>query len=528
MAQLPRLNRATVSAAPKGATGTTAEGPAVSLRGVAKRFGATRALEAIDLDLFAGEVHALVGENGAGKSTCLGVMAGRLPASEGQVEISGQPLHPASPLVARKLGVAAIYQELTTFPDMNALDNAFIGAMPSRLGLVNRVKARRALRDLLDRYDLAIDPTARAGDLSIAALQIVEILRGVYTGARVLLFDEPTASLGTVEREALHKIILDLKAQGTALAFVSHDLDEVLELSDRITVFRDGHIVAARPTVEWDKAELIKFMLGRSLVQAEMVGTPDPRQMSLPPRLKVQDLAVPGLISGISFDLRPNEVLGVSGLVGSGRTTLLRALAGMYHRSSGELTVDGTRRPIPRKPAQGARRGVVLLPEDRRHEGLFMDLSARENIVIASLRTHSRFGWISRTRVRQVASALASSTDFQLGRLRHPARTLSGGNQQKLLFARALDRNPTVLLCDEPTRGIDIGTKTKILTQIRDLAENSIPSLLVSSDVEEICMVADRVLVLHEGQMVGVIDRASGDLNPKRILEMSFNVQEQV
>jgi ABC-type sugar transport system ATPase subunit len=199
----------------------------------------------------------------------------------------------------------------------------------------------------------------------------------------------------------------------------------------------------------------------------------------------------------------------------------------VYHRSSGELSVDGTRRPIPRKPAHAARRGVVLLPEDRRHEGLFMELSARENIVITSMRKHSRFGWISKAHIRKVASDLAARTDFQRGRLDHPARTLSGGNQQKLLFARALDRNPTVLLCDEPTRGIDIGAKAKILRQIRDLADNGIPSLLVSSDVEEICMVADRVLVLHEGRMVGVIERASADLNPKRILEMSFNVLEQ-
>jgi ABC-type sugar transport system ATPase subunit len=276
-----------VPTASKGAAGTRAEGPAVSLRGVGKRFGATRALEGIDLDLFAGEVHALVGENGAGKSTCLGLMAGRLSATEGQVEISGQPLQPASPQVARKLGVAAIYQELTIFPDMNALENAFVGAMPSRFGLVNRARARRALRDLLERYGLTIDPTARAGDLSVADLQLVEILRGVYTGASVLLFDEPTASLGTVERHALHRIIRDLKAQGTALAFVSHDLDEVLELSDRITVFRDGRMVASRPTVEWDKAELIKFMLGRSLIEAEMVGAADVLETDLPPRLEI-------------------------------------------------------------------------------------------------------------------------------------------------------------------------------------------------------------------------------------------------
>lgn len=493
--------------------------PAVRLAGVSKRFGPTQALSDISIELAVGEVHALVGENGAGKSTCLSVMAGRISPDTGSVEISGVPLSPATPATSRRLGVAAIYQELTSFPDLTALENVFVGGMPGGTGLVEKGSMRKRFKELVDAYDLHIDPSAYARDLSVAQRQLLEILRGLNTDAKIMLFDEPTASLGTVEREALHRMIRDLRANGKAIAFVSHDLDEVLDLSDRITVFRDGRKVAQSVAGKWTKGDLIRQMLGQELKAPSHAVAARGGSAGA---FRVEGLTVPGVIDDISFSVRRNEVLGVSGLVGSGRTSLLSALAGLFPHASGTITVDGKTGPVPRSPRAAQRTGMVLLPEDRRRLGLFMDLSAEENIVVATFPKHSRGGLISRRSVRRTARKHAEKTNFATARLRLPASSFSGGNQQKLLFAQALDRDPKVLLADEPTRGIDIGAKSQILNQVRELADSGIPTVLVSSDLEELGAAADRVLVLREGKAVGVFDCHASDFSWERILHLSF------
>jgi ABC-type sugar transport system ATPase subunit len=496
----------------------------VKLEDVEKQFGPTRALRGISIELIAGEVHALVGENGAGKSTCLSVMAGRVAPDLGEVHINGTRLRTASPSAARKLGVAAVYQELTPFPALSAVENVFAGALTSNLGVLRKGPMLARYRELTQRYGVKVRPDVPVGSLSIADQQLVEILRGVNLGVRALLFDEPTASLGVSERKALHAMIRDLRDSGTAIGFVSHDLDEVLELSDRVTVFRDGAVVDSRLAADWTKSELMRSMLGKELVA--LVARGSEGKSPGPEVLSVQNLRVGSLIQGINFSLGRGEVLGVAGLVGSGRTTLLSALSGRYREARGDVRLNGQVMKVPTRTYHASQAGFVLLPEDRRGEGLFLALTAAENIVAPRLGPYSRFGWLSWRRIREATSKLSDFVEFPADRLSQAARGFSGGNQQKLLIARALQREPAVLLADEPTRGIDVGAKAQILLKIRSLADEGVASILASSDPEELCAVCDRVLVLHEGHQMGVLHRNEGELIPAKILQLSFGAQE--
>jgi ABC-type sugar transport system ATPase subunit len=513
--------------APSAADGSTATiADAITLTDVTKRFGTTRALKGVTVTLRAGEVHALVGENGAGKSTCLSVIAGKIRSDQGTVEVFGEPLSPETPMGARAMGIAAIYQELTPFPALSAAENVFAGSLLTRFGLIDRRAMESRFEELTARYGLLLDPKARVGSLSVADQQLVEILRGLNTGARVLLFDEPTASLGQAERLALHRIVRDLRDNGTAIAFVSHDLDEVLTLADRVTVFRDGRLVESRMAADWIKPHLVAAMLGRELGElaelSEATGEDTGAEA-----LKVKELSIPGTLRDISFTVREREVLGVAGLVGSGRTSLLAALAGQHKGARGDIELNGESFRVARNRRESVGRGIFLLPEDRRHLGLFLQLAAHENVVMSTMSKYTRFGLLSRRKIRARAAELAARVEFPSARLWQAAGTFSGGNQQKLLFARAFDCDPKVLLADEPTRGIDIGAKSQILGQVRELASTGVPTLLVSSDLEELCAVCDRVIVVHGGRLVGSIDRRETPLTPRRILDLSFGIENQ-
>jgi ABC-type sugar transport system ATPase subunit len=500
---------------------------AITLTDVTKRFGTTHALKGVSVTLRTGEVHALVGENGAGKSTCLSVIAGKIKSDEGTVEVFGEPLSPETPMGARAMGIAAIYQELTPFPALSAAENMFAGALLTRSGLIDRRAMESRFEEVTARYGITLDPKARVGALSVADQQLVEILRGLNTGARVLLFDEPTASLGQAERLALHRIVQDLRDNGTAVALVSHDLEEVLTLADRVTVFRDGQLVESRMAAEWTKPHLVAAMLGRELGELTELSAATDDDDTGAEALKVEELSIPGTLRDISFTVRQREILGIAGLVGSGRTSLLAALAGQRKSARGDIMLNGESFRVPRNRRESARRGIFLLPEDRRHLGLFLQLSAHENVVMSTMSKYTRFGLLSRRRIRDRAAELAERVEFPSGRLGQTAGTFSGGNQQKLLFARAFDCNPKVLLADEPTRGIDIGAKAQILGQVRNLASTGVPTLLVSSDLEELCAVCDRVIVVHGGQLVGSIDRRETPLTPRRILDLSFGIENE-
>jgi ABC-type sugar transport system ATPase subunit len=497
--------------------------PAVEAVGVGKRFGATVALHDVSVTVERGTIHALIGENGAGKSSFLGVVAGRLAPSDGTVEVFGAPLRFGEPRACREAGIVAIYQEGTIVPAMSAVDNVFLGRPTARAGLVDRAAMEARFREHAERLRVRIDPGVVAGRLSVADQQMLEIMRALESDARVILFDEPTASLAAPEREALLAVMRDLRAEGVTMMFVSHNLDEVKAIADRITVFRDGAVVASGAAAAWTKAGMVEAMLGHAAGEAVARGgtvAPD-----APVLLDVDALTVPGILADVDLSVRAGEVIGIGGLVGSGRTTLLRALAGSAPGATATMTVDGETGPLPRSPREALRRGVALIPEDRKHQGLVLSMSAMENVTLGDLRGVRRHGLVSRRVMQRRAIEAGEPYGFRANRMGELARNLSGGNQQKLLLARWAHRPPRVLLCDEPTRGIDIGAKEEILTNLRRLADEGTGIVIVSSELEELEAICDRVVVLAGGRKVGELAREDGDLRASAILHLAFEVE---
>jgi ABC-type sugar transport system ATPase subunit len=499
--------------------------PAVAVDQVTRRYGAVQALRGVSLELRAGEIHALVGENGAGKSTLLGVLAGRVTPSSGTVTAFGAPLNAGSPRESRAAGIVAVYQELTTIPARSAYENVFLGQTPSRFGRADDREMRRRFAALCAEFEIDIPADARADTLSVADRQMLEIMRALEAGAQVVLFDEPTASLAHREREKLFVLMDRLRRRGAALAFVSHNLDEVLEVCDRVTVFRDGGIVAARPVAEWTKAELVHAMLGDALenrLEQRPVRPPNPpREL-----LSTADLAVPDALYPTPLRIRAGEVLGVAGLVGSGRTTLLRALAGL-ERAQGTIEIDGRRCPAPRNPRAARALGIALIPEDRKAQGLVLAQSSAMNVVLGGLGATSRGGLLTDRAAIAAAREAVADYGFDPARLRTPAGQLSGGNQQKLLLGRWRHSRPRILLADEPTRGIDVGAKTEILEALRRSAvEEGLAVVIVSSELEEVLAVSDRIVVLRDGRLVEELDAHAESLDVARLLRAAFGVVE--
>lgn len=517
------------------------DGAALRYANVSKRFGATQALRNINLELQGGQIHALVGENGAGKSTCLGLLAGRISPSSGTISVFGNEIDYGHPRACRQAGVAAIYQELTVIPTLSPQANVFLSEPLARRGVLSEREMRERYVRLCARVGVAAAPrTVRAGELSIAEQQLLEIMRALVSEAKVILFDEPTAALALVEREALLKLMTELRGQGKTLVFVSHNLDEVMQVSDTVSVFRDGQLVASRPTRGWTKTTLVQSMLGekaRASVLQEMLddaGATDPphtqqtgrASSDTTPLLAGEGITVPGAIRNLGFELRGGEVLGLGGLVGSGRTTLLRVLAGVEPRSTGRLWLDGREVPLPRSVRQSRRLGIGFIPEDRKGAGLLLRMSAMDNIVLSDLHGVARHGFLSRQTMAGASSAAAAQMGFARERIRELAAHLSGGNQQKLLLARWFHSLPRILLADEPTRGIDIGAKGEITDALQGMASDGLGIVLVSSDLEEVCAIADRVLVLSEGQAAGVLDRTQAPMTAHDVLRLAFGVRD--
>ncbi len=409
-------------------------------------------------------MHALVGANGAGKSTCLGVLAGRVPPSEGIVEIFGKNLAHGSPRESRRAGVAAVYQELMMVPTLSTQANVFLGQELGRRG----VRAERAMRsqflELTRKLGVSIPADVRVSDLSVADQQLVEIMRGLVSNPRVLLFDEPTASLAPHERRALFDVIRGLRSHGVTMLIVSHNLDEVLDISDAVTVFRNGRVVQSGPVEQWTKPTLVKAMLGHDRTGTVSAGSERRPEQSCPPILEVEDLEVPRILGPVSFQIVPGEILGIGGVVGSGRSTLLKSLLGLEPRARGRMRVKGLAVPWPRTVPAARRSGIALVPEDRKESGLFHALTAAENVVISDLSRVARGGLVSKRGVRRAAATVSRSFGIADARLTSTATHLSGGNQQKLLLARWAHCRPDVLLADEPTRGVDVGAKDQIMS----------------------------------------------------------------
>jgi ABC-type sugar transport system ATPase subunit len=485
-------------------------------QGIHKSFPGVRALHDVAFDLRAGEVHGLVGENGAGKSTLVKIITGADDADAGLIEAFGHEVRHGDPRAQRRAGIAAIYQEPTIVPEMSAAANVFLGR-PLRRGLfVSRSDTDRAFRQLTTRLGLTIDPDVRAASLSVANQQMLEIMRALAADHRVLIMDEPTASLGPAERERLYETIRGLREEGVATVYVSHHLDEVLALCDRVSVMRDGELVATEPVERWTKESLVTAMLGH----VPLKSPPQRRTIAEEEVLRVEGLSVPGVTEDISFTLRRGEILGLGGLVGSGRTELLRALAGADANADGRLFVRGQERPWPRTVRSALALGIALAPEDRKSQGLVLSLSAAANVSLTDMETVASGPVLRERRRLQRAAEIMRPLAFDVRRLREPAGSFSGGNQQKLVVGKWLHRRPDVLLMDEFTRGIDVGAKAEMLALVTRLAAEGMSIIMVSSQLEELVEGADRVLVLARGRLIGELRHT--DASVERILRLVF------
>jgi rhamnose transport system ATP-binding protein len=477
--------------------------PVLAMRGISKRFGATRALDGVSMDLHPGEVHALVGENGAGKSTLIKIMTGVYPPDDGEVLVDGEPvtLHSAADAQAR--GIAAIFQEPLIFPDLSVAENVFICHRDQ--GRV--VRWRRMCADaaeILASLDVHIDPRMPASGLPVAAQQAIEIAKAISLDVRVLIMDEPTAALSAHEVERLFRQVRRLRDAGVAVLFISHRLDEVFELADRITVFRDGRRVASHARGDVTRAELIAAMVGREV--SDFYARHDHRAGEVV--LRVRDLGRTGAFSGVSFDVRRGEVLGLAGLVGAGRTDVALALFGVAPAEAGTIELDGEPVEIS-TPRDALDRGIAYLSEDRRRVGLSLPQSVTANITLPSLgRYVSRLGLVDRRAERAAAEGFRERLRIRTPGLNQPVGLLSGGNQQKTMLAKWLNTEPRVLILDEPTRGIDVGAKADVHGIVDELARAGLAIVLISSDLPEVLAVSDRVLVMREGTQTGVFDRA--------------------
>jgi ABC-type sugar transport system ATPase subunit len=502
------------------------KGPAVRLAGLEKRFGGVRALKGIDLTIAPGQVHALVGENGAGKSTCLGVLAGRVTPDAGEVELFGEAAALGSPKLARRRGVASIYQELTIVPDLSTQANVFLGSDRRRLGFLRERDMTSSFRGLCSDLGVEIQADRRAGGLSIADQQLLEVMRALTLDPQLILFDEPTAVLAPREREVLYRIIRSLREEGRTIVFVSHNLDEVMQLSDQITVFRDGALVESRPVGDWTKDALVEAMLDEDIGEHErtVAQRGSAVRAGATPAIEVRDLTVGRNVHGVELAVMPGEIVGIAGLVGSGRSTTLRAIAGAQKPIGGAMLLGGKELGWPRNVRAATRQGIFSIPEERRRSGLVMQLSGLENIILSDIGAAARMGFLGRRPGSGKAREAARAVGFDETRLREPVGNLSGGNQQKILLARAVYRNPSVLLADEPTRGVDVGAKAEIIASLRSLAGEGMALLVVSSEFEELEEACDRVLVLAKGRLVGALDKE--EITADEMLRLSFRLPE--
>ena len=467
----------------------------IRLVSIGKRYAGTSALDDVSLEIRAGSVHALVGANGAGKSTLGKVIGGVVRPDDGEMFVDGRAVKYATPRAARGDGIATIAQELALAPAMSVLENVFLGIEPRRMGLVNRRAMRKQYAELIARSGFELDGDATVGSLRTADRQKVEILRAVNSDARIIVMDEPTSSLTSVETEALHKMTRSLRDQGKAIVYVSHFLDEVLDLADTVTVMRSGHLVRTAPAASETEESLVAGMFGAA---AEAERFEKPPASTAPVMLAVEGLRRKGVLNDVSLTVRRGEIVGIAGLVGSGRTELARAIAGADPTDGGKITVDGRERRI-RSPAHALAAGIAFLTEERKKDGLFMELSLSANTTFADVPAVSARGLLRRTVERHRTRELLESLNVDPPTPGARADSLSGGNQQKVLFARWLFCDPKVLILDEPTRGVDVAARAAIHRLINNLAREGAAVLLISSEIDEVLGLAHRVLVMRRG-----------------------------
>ncbi|WP_165068762.1 sugar ABC transporter ATP-binding protein [Marisediminicola senii] len=485
-------------------TATAGIRPVLELHHAVKTFGPVVALADGTIEVRPGEIHALVGENGAGKSTLIKVLAGVHQPDSGDFRLNGEPVAFRSPADSKAAGVSVIYQEPTLFPDLTVAENIFIGRQPrGRGGMISRQAMRAQARELFSTLGVPIDPDRIAEGLSIADQQIIEIAKAISLDARVLIMDEPTAALSGVEVERLFGVARSLRDGGAGILFISHRFDEVFGLSDRITVMRDGAFIATHDTTSVTIDRIVREMVGRDISAL----FPKAEATIGDTVLEVSGLGRAGVFHDVSFTVRAGEIVGLAGLVGAGRTEVARAIFGIDRYDAGSVTLGGA--PLkPHDPQASIAAGIGLVPEDRRKQGLVMELSVTRNATLTLRSSLARFGIIDGGRERRTGADWSSRLQVKTASPDLPVSTLSGGNQQKVVLAKWLATDPTLLIVDEPTRGIDVGTKAEVHRLISDLAVRGIAVLMISSELPEVLGMADRVLVMREGRLTATIDRA--------------------
>lgn len=474
----------------------------LSMRKVSKAYPGVQALEEVDFSAYSGEVMALIGENGAGKSTLLKILAGAESADLGTLLLAGAQSQVADPADAKRQGIAVIYQELNLASHLSVAENLFIGNEPrTRFGTIDWKEMRRGASAILDRLNIHVDPRETVGNLNIALRQMLEIARALLADARVVVMDEPTSSLTEEETRVLFEVIAELKGHGVAVIYVSHRMQEIFEVADRVTVLRDGKFVGSWHISETSSEQLVSSMVGRDL--EDLYGTRQvPVDRSVVPALEVRNLSDGEKVSNVSFAVWPGEIVVFSGLIGSGRSEIVHAIFGASPPASGQILLEG--RPLNAKATDEAiRAGVCLVPEDRKDQGIFPQLTVRENMSSASLESISQNALISSKNDRAMFDRFSALLKLRPTAREVQIRTLSGGNQQKVIIGRWLATDPKVLMLDEPTRGVDIGAKAEIYTLIRGIAERGVAVLMISSELPEVLGLADRILVMRAGTLAG-------------------------
>ncbi|MBM3499677.1 MAG: sugar ABC transporter ATP-binding protein [Armatimonadetes bacterium] len=474
--------------------------PLLLMHAIRKHFGGVQALRGVDLELRPGEVLALVGENGAGKSTLMEILCGNLRADGGRIEYQGRAVHFAGAREAAFAGVSIVHQELSLVPYLTVAENIYCAREPVYpvIGFVNRKRLYREAAEILRRFDLHVAPNAQVGGLPVAVQQMIEIAKALSLDCRVLVLDEPTSALTDRETRFLFEIIGRLRERGVAVIYISHKLDEVFRIADRVMVLRDGELVGTRPRAEVTPDDVVRMMVGRELG----TGYPARDNERGEPLLRVEGLTREPRFRDVSFALHAGEIVGLAGLVGAGRTEVARAIFGIDRPQRGAIYLDGAPVGI-RDPGQAVKLGIGYVPEDRKEQGLFLGLTVRQNVGAASLRENSVGGFMSPWREQRLAEEYVQRLRIRTPGTQAVASTLSGGNQQKVLLAKWLAIRPRILLVDEPTRGVDVGAKAEVHGILRELARAGVAVLMVSSELPEVLGASDRILVMHEGEITG-------------------------
>jgi rhamnose transport system ATP-binding protein len=470
---------------------------------ISKSFAGVHALRSVQFELHGREVHALLGENGAGKSTLVKVITGVHQPDTGEIYLNDRQIHVADSREATALGISAIYQELSTFPDLDIAENIFIGRQPTGAsGLLDWPKLYREAERLLESLGVHLNLRTKTRYLSVAQRQMVEIARALSVHARILIMDEPTSALTLNEVADLFQIVRRLRENGTAILFISHRLEELFEIADRVTVLRDGAYVDTRLMADVTQDELIRLMVGRTVSELFPKSEVEPGEVVL----RVKNLARQGAFQDVSFELHRGEILGMAGLVGAGRTEVSQAIFGVAPADEGTIEIGGQTVHIT-SPSQAMRHGLALVPEDRQRHGLVLPMDITDNVTLPILTRFVRRGWLSARGARKAAYEAATQMEVKASTVWQKARELSGGNQQKLVLAKWLSTKPRILILDEPTRGIDIGTKAAVHKLMSDLAAQGLAILMISSELPEVLGMSDRILVMREGRVTGLFNR---------------------